>query len=419
ANLDKLDSLVKAKPKALNAAVESLYRRVQAFEQLEHDLAIIPTAASASGEAVESRSGGEWLSPAALARTGGEISSSGAAIVRAYIALRKTYVENDRDGFAQAARELVEANHAAAHQLGVSMKRLKVDLINTRLEPFKLSCAPYLIAAVLYVAVVSVRAGRLAIGGLGLLVLGFAAHALGLVFRSILVGRAPMANMYESLVFAAVGAVALAIILDRVYRNPLIGLSGALIGFVCMVIAMKMPVSQSRINPLVPALQSSWLTYHVTTIMLSYSAFALSFLVSCLYLLRRAVGRRSILQSDLSDSSAPSDLSDLSDLSDGSDLALLDFYTYRIIAVGFPLLTIGIFTGAVWAATAWGRPWGFDPKETWSAITWLVYAVFLHTRFLGGWKGDRSAALAVLGFVSVLFTYLGVNYLLPGLHSYA
>jgi cytochrome c-type biogenesis protein CcsB len=153
-----------------------------------------------------------------------------------------------------------------------------------------------------------------------------------------------------------------------------------------------------------PALQSSWLTYHVTTVMLSYSAFALSFLVSVVYLLKRAgggnEGRARLLKA------LPS-------------LETLDVFNYQIVAIGFPLLTIGIFTGAVWAATAWGRPWAFDPKETWSAITWLVYGVFLHTRLLGNWEGTRSAVVGVIGFAAVLFTYLGVNYLLPGLHSYA
>jgi cytochrome c-type biogenesis protein CcsB len=99
-------------------------------------------------------------------------------------------------------------------------------------------------------------------------------------------------------------------------------------------------------------------------------------------------------------------------------LKAMDVFNFRIVGVGFPLLTIGIIFGAVWAATAWGRPWGFDPKETWSAITWLIYAIYLHVRYLAGWSGKRAAIVAVVGFLAVMFTYLGVNYLLPGLHSY-
>jgi cytochrome c-type biogenesis protein CcsB len=138
--------------------------------------------------------------------------------------------------------------------------------------------------------------------------------------------------------------------------------------------------------------------------MLSYSAFALSFLISLTYLFKRATG---------GDGSGARWVQRL------PSLDTLDSFNYQIVAIGFPLLTVGIFTGAVWAATAWGRPWAFDPKETWSAVTWLVYGIFLHTRLLAGWKGSRSAVLGVIGFAAVLFTYLGVNYLLPGLHSYA
>src|SRR5690606_622827 len=121
-----------------------------------------------------------------------------------------------------------------------------------------------------------------------------------------------------------------------------------------------------------PALQSSWLTYHVVTIMLSYSAFALSAFVGVAYLAKdylfKGDGSRNVIAARL------------------PKLESMDVFNYRIIGVGFPLLTLGIVFGAVWAATAWGRPWGFDPKETWSAITWLIYAIYLHVRYLAGWK---------------------------------
>src|SRR5690606_5088252 len=137
---------------------------------------------------------------------------------------------------------------------------------------------------------------------------------------------------------------------------------------------------------------------------IGYSAFALSFFVAILYLLKDGVlggdAGKNLLARQL-----PS-------------LRTLDVFNYRIIAIGFPLLTLGIVLGAVWAATAWGRPWGFDPKETWSAITWLIYAVYLHMRYMAGWGGRSSAIISIIGFLAVLFTYLGVNYLLPGLHSY-
>ncbi len=187
-------------------------------------------------------------------------------------------------------------------------------------------------------------------------------------------------------------------------RTKIAGFGAGVLGFIFMVIAHKAPIFSTEIRPLMPALQSSWLTYHVATIMLSYSAFALSFFISLCYL------AKDILGGDESSIGLVKKIPSLQDL---------DIYNYKVIAVGFPLLTIGIILGAVWAATAWSRPWGFDPKETWSAITWVVYAIYLHIRFMRGWKGRRAALLAILGFACVMFTYLGVNYLLPGLHSYA
>jgi len=101
------------------------------------------------------------------------------------------------------------------------------------------------------------------------------------------------------------------------------------------------------------------------------------------------------------------------------DAAILDELSYQLIVIGFILLTLGIITGAVWAHSAWGRYWGWDPKETWSLITWLVYAALLHSRMIRGWRGKRLAIFSIVGFCSVIFTYLGVNLILSGLHSYA
>lgn len=372
-------------------AINDLNRRVSALLDVESQLAIVP------------RAEGEWVSPHALAEEDTTTGSADRAILEAFEELRVAYVHGDSDAFAAAAVELVEQNRSAAEASGTGLGRLKVDLLNTRLRPFKWSAVFYLLATLAYIAALGSKGRWIATVALALLLAGNLAHATGLGLRWVLVGRAPVSNMYESLVFATGGMVVIAVVLDWMYKNRLAGLAGALLGFIFIVIAIKMPLHQSRINPLIPALQSSWLTYHVITIMLSYSAFALSFFVSIIYLLKQALG---------GDEKAPPLLNAV------PRLDALDFFNYRIIAVGFPLLTVGIFTGAVWAATAWGRPWAFDPKETWSAITWLVYGVYLHTRLLSGWKGTRSAVLGVIGFAAVLFTYLGVNYLLPGLHSY-
>ena len=145
------------------------------------------------------------------------------------------------------------------------------------------------------------------------------------------------------------------------------------------------------IQPLIPALQSNWLHVHVFTCFIAYASFAISFLCGLLYLFRSK--------------SHPAQRK-------------LEEINYQGVMVGFPMLTAGILTGAVWAHYAWGSYWSWDPKETWSLITWIVYALFLHARFTRGWKGRRIALLSIIGFMSVIFTYLGVNFILAGLHSY-
>jgi cytochrome c-type biogenesis protein CcsB len=155
------------------------------------------------------------------------------------------------------------------------------------------------------------------------------------------------------------------------------------------------PKISSELQPLVPALQSNWLTAHVVTCFIGYAAFAVGFAASGAYLLKGGKGE-GLLPSG----------------------KVLDDVAYRAVAVGFPFLTMGILTGAIWANYAWGTYWSWDPKETWSLITWLVYAAYLHARFTAGWRGQRLAWLSAVGFAAVVFTYWGVNFVLSGLHSY-
>ena len=151
-------------------------------------------------------------------------------------------------------------------------------------------------------------------------------------------------------------------------------------------------------KPLMPALRSNWLYFHVFTAIMAYGAFAVSFALAILYLIKEGTSGR------MAGNLPP--------------LEVLDELTYKIIMAGMPFLTLCIVTGAVWAEYAWGRYWSWDPKETWSLITWFVYAVYLHARFVANWKGKKAIYLALGGFLAVLFTFFGVNLLLPGLHSY-
>ncbi len=213
-------------------------------------------------------------------------------------------------------------------------------------------------------------------------------------------GHAPLSNLYESLVFFAATIVLIYLFIERKYGNRVIGAFTTPIAFLAMAYASLSPNISDRIQPLVPALKSNWLIAHVIACFIGYGAFAVAFGVSWMYLVKRKV------------SGKPDSL-----LNYLPDVNVLDELTHQLIMLGFLFLSAGIITGAVWANSAWGRYWGWDPKETWSLITWFVYATLLHARMMRGWRGKRIAVLSIVGFAAVIFTYFGVN-LLPGLHSY-
>ncbi len=218
-------------------------------------------------------------------------------------------------------------------------------------------------------------------------------------------GRAPLSNLYESVVFFAWSTVLIYLIIDWKYKQRTIG------AFVMPIALFSMLWAQmslnSSIDPLVPALQSNWLTYHVITCFLGYAGFAVAFGVSVMYLLK--IGKEEKQQGG-------KPLGGI--LGMFPPTKVLDDLNYKAIMVGFPLLTLGIITGAAWANYAWGTYWSWDPKETWSLIVWFIYAAFIHARFTRGWVGRRAAWLSVFGFAATLFCYLGVNLVLSGLHSY-
>ena len=216
------------------------------------------------------------------------------------------------------------------------------------------------------------------------------------------IGHAPMSNLFESLIFFAWTIVLLYLLIEWRTRNRSIGAFATPLAFLAMAYASYSPNINERIQPLVPALKSNWLIAHVITCFFGYAAFGLAFGLSLMYLLKR---RREEGEGSLFVRLIPG-------------RGLLDELTYQMILIGFLLLTLGIITGSVWAHSAWGSYWSWDPKETWSLITWLVYAAILHSRLIRGWRGKRIAILSMIGFGCVLFTYFGVNYL-AGLHSYA
>jgi len=228
----------------------------------------------------------------------------------------------------------------------------------------------------------------------GLILRWFESYKMG-------IGHAPLSNLYESLIFFAWTIVFLYLIVEWRIKSRTIGAFVIPFAFLSMAFASFSPNINTRIQPLIPALQSNWLISHVITCFFGYAAFAIACGLGFMYLLKGL---------EKGENSGPF-------LRFLPRREILDELTYHSVVIGFIFLTLGIITGSVWAYSAWGSYWSWDPKETWSLITWLIYAAMLHSRFLRGWKGKRMAIMSIIGFVSVLFTYFGVNYL-PGLHSY-
>ncbi|MBC2694192.1 MAG: c-type cytochrome biogenesis protein CcsB [Desulfobacteraceae bacterium] len=236
--------------------------------------------------------------------------------------------------------------------------------------------------------------------------LGAVGNAAGIIMRwvesyKLGIGHAPLSNMYESLVFFSCIIAIIYLLIERSYKNRILGVFAMPIVFLSIAYASLSPNINDRIQPLIPALKSNWLIAHVVTCFLGYAAFAIAFGISLMYLLARG------------DKKGNGYL-----LSQFPKPAFLDNLTHQMVTFGFLFLSIGIITGAVWANSAWGSYWSWDPKETWSLITWFIYATLLHARLMRGWHGKRIAYVSIIGFMAVLFTYFGVNFL-PGLHSYA
>ena len=236
--------------------------------------------------------------------------------------------------------------------------------------------------------------------------IGLIAQTVGLILRwlesyKMGIGHAPLSNLYESLIFFSWAIVLLYLIIEWRIKSRNLGAFVIPFAFFSMAFASFSPNVNSRIQPLIPALQSNWLISHVITCFFGYAALTIACGLGFMYLLKGLEkGERPRL---------------FFKLLPGREI--VDELTYHSVVIGFIFLTLGIITGSVWAYSAWGSYWSWDPKETWSLITWLIYAAVLHSRFVHGWRGKRMAIMSIIGFASVLFTYFGVNYL-PGLHSY-
>ncbi len=359
---------------------------------------------------------------------------------------------------------------------------------------FDLSAFAYIIAMITYVSYLVLRNKTVGVIATSITIFGFVCQSTAFLIRwatsytfwtdsnpgssiaESLLRAAPLRNLYESLIFFVWSLILIHLIMEFKYKNRSLG------AFVTPIAALALAFidisgTTKEIQPLVPALQSNWLLFHVLLSFLGYAAFGVSFGASVAYITMvtesrkegayifwsvivgvflivlagmgidflslSAAERETLIQNHFLKSTFRSSSGGviavswivsaavilviwqfgigLKKILSGLSItpSMLDDITYKSIAIGFPLFTIGgLVMGAIWANSAWGKYWSWDPKETWSLITWFVYALYLHARFVAGWRGKKTAILAVIGFVAVIFTYLGVNLVLSGLHSY-
>lgn len=310
-------------------------------------------------------------------------------------------LDAQRGGDAARLRSAAEALQVALSRVAPAQQPAQGDLARevhlNRLKPFRWAWLLYLVALLALAASVPLGSRVLGTGGLAAAALGLALHTYGLTLRTLVAGRAPVTNMYETVVFAAWGAVAMALLFELRQRVQVFAASASFVAVVFLLVADTAPIMDSAIDPLVPVLRDNfWLTSHVLTIMLGYAAYFVGVVIAHLVLwLVLFSSARAALRARLSS------------------------FLYRTTQVGTLFLAAGTLLGGVWASYSWGRFWGWDPKETWSLIALLVYLAVIHARF-AGWVKDLGLAIgSLLGGLTVVMAWYGVNFILgTGLHSY-
>jgi len=239
-------------------------------------------------------------------------------------------------------------------------------------------------------------------------VLGVAAHLVAVVTRGFAVHRAPWGNMYEFVTaLTCVAAIFFCYVMIR-YRAWALGVF--VMGAVVVALGLAETVIYTAAGPLVPALQSYWLSIHVTAMTLATGIFFVAAVLGVMYLVAERYRARVAAGKAQPDNGL---------LARIPSAAQLDKLTYRTVVFGFPVWTFGVIAGAIWADQAWGRYWGWDPVETWAFITWVLYAAYLHARATAGWRGRRAHYIQLLGFASLTFNILVVQVFITGMHSYA
>jgi cytochrome c-type biogenesis protein CcsB len=297
----------------------------------------------------------------------------------------------------------------------------------------------YLAAMVLSFAFAAFRRAPMHAAGVVVGTVGLAANGTAIVTRGLAAGRTPWGNMFEYstvLAFLIVGATL--VLVEWRWRQPLV--SGFVYAFAVLTMAMASLYFYVDPGDLLPALNSYWRQIHVTSMITASSLLGIGCVMTILFLFKDRAERRAVSAMERQDPppimGGAIDADAPPDFAAGADepvpetrqstkrgilpsASALDRLAYRFISFGFPIWTFGVICGAIWAQKTWGRYWGWDPKETWSFITWVIFAGYLHARATSGWKGRRAGVVALVGFVSLFVTYYAVNLWIAGLHSYA
>ena len=272
--------------------------------------------------------------------------------------------------------------------------------MSTNILLFKIALLVYFVATVFFLIDVLTRREKFGKVARWVLIGGFVVHLHALVFRYFEAGQTPVANLHEALSFFAWTIVGIYLLFDLRYRLAILGAFIGPLAVVLMIIGSAVP---KQVQPPNPLLDSWWFPVHVSLAFLGYAVFALAAMAGIIYLLQERMLKSKKFSSLYH--RLPS-------------LEILDNINYRCLTFGFPLMTMGIITGAVWANNAWGGYWRWDPKETWALITWFLYAALLHGRLSIGWRGRRAAIFAIIGFACLLFSLLAVNLLMSAEHSF-
>jgi ABC-type transport system involved in cytochrome c biogenesis permease subunit len=321
-------------------------------------------------------------------------------VLASYESLERAYLSGESPKFTEASQELFATLREASQKYDdyPGVATIPLELTFNRLEPFMWAWIIMLVSLGFFIASLATRSRACYALAFAFFFASLAFQVFGFYTRVRISGRAPVSNMYETVIWVAFMSAIFALVLELIYRRRVIGLAGALVSTIGLVLADQLPlVLDPKLAPLTPVLRSNfWLTIHVLTIVSSYAGGTLAWGLGNITLALMAIGtpRRDLLKT-------------------------LSQFTYRAMQIAVLLLAVGTFLGAWWAADSWGRYWGWDPKEVWALIALVAYVIPLHMRYIGWVKDFGMAVASVLCYAAIVMSWYGVNFVLgAGLHSY-